>query len=290
MGCYQQNSIMRYFLFFIPAFLNYHIQAQTLTIKGERIDSIVIESTTGAYQFDEQATTKGTSEELVLAPNTLTDKYIIVAQRQIQFSKSNATSSNIKKIKNVTQHVGTTIGLDQMEQLIHSLQNSLAPNTSNLSITSTDMQLHVSKKKIMRVARKNDWAWQFRNKYSMKEDNELFFKTCQSLDTFDIFLVNKFDSILSLMVTDYTNYIAIKIFTSNNCYSFSGSYPDPFKQPWGNNLNKQHIWNDEVINLNINRMLELILPDGFYNKESISRQTLFDLYIEWYFKRNNMAG
>ena len=277
---------MKPLLIIISTLLTHLTLAQPLAIKGERIDTIVIESTTSSYQFDELGTTKGISEQLFIALNTETNSYVVEAHHHIQFSRTYDEPTNNEKLKCLNQHIGTAINNDLLEQLISSLQISLQPNSMNLSITPKDMRVNASKKEIMKVARNNDWAWQFKSKYSMKEDNELFFEACQSIDTFNLFLNSKFDSILPLMVTDYSNFITVKISTSNNCYSFTGSYPDPLRQPWSNNLTPDK----EVINLNINRALEQILPDGFQNKGSISTQALFELYIVWYFKRNNMAG
>jgi hypothetical protein len=141
----------------------------------------------------------------------------------------------------------------------------------------------------MIVAKKYKQDWQFKRRYSSKEDNKLIYKGCQNADTFNLFLNSyKVDTGGYIIVSDYSDEMYINIICGDKKYTYEGKYPNNFKQPWYDHSDTSWISYHSLFNFDINKWLVAILPEDFYRRETIEISSFTNSYIKWYLKRKQI--
>ncbi len=262
--------------------------AQAILLKGEQVDSIQIMSHIGWYQFDDHGTTKGKTEVLTVTYSNSEKSYIISDYWKEKYKITFEPKTYVRKHKILKNKMGTQINDTLITELLEALSSSENPIETFSKLTDMDLNSFVNEKTILQVAKWYELDWQFKVRYSTKEQNEKFFKGCQSLDTFNVYLNERFDTIAYFIITDFSNTIDIRIVTENFEYKYEGKYSNPVKQPWYHQSKSSKFFAQPILNLNINRTLELILPEDFLLKSTISREALMNDYITWYFERREM--
>jgi hypothetical protein len=261
---------------------------QQLKFNNENVDSIVIKSDVGAYQFDDKGTFKGKQETIIISYDKVLSQYVTKNCYLDNYEFETKTEINRVKTKIKKPGIGKQIDSSQIMGLLNGLsQNKNTLSVINL-IDSIEFRNLVNEKRIRKVAKKYKIDWQFRMKYTTKTENQVFFKSCQSLDTLKIYLSERFDSAGYVMITDYSNTINVIVSTTKKEYRFEGKYPNPLKQPWYNYSDTTDLLNSAILNLDINISLDNILPNDFLLRKSISKEALIDDYLVWYFERREM--
>jgi hypothetical protein len=260
---------------------------QQLKFNNEYVDSVFIKSHISSYQFDDKGTTKGHAEKLIIAFNKKQNQYLMTEYIQDQYNRTiEPDTIELKtKINKVKTELIENINLTQLLTAVSSNERPL--NIIN-NLDSIELQKFVNEKQIRKIAKQINIDWQFKMKYTTKEENGHFFNSFQSKDTLRIYLQERFDSTGFVMISDYSNTINIWIKTENTKYRFEGKYPNPVKQPWYNHSDSTKVFGKPILNLQINRALMKILPAEFLLKNSISTQALYNDYIRWYFERREM--
>lgn len=260
-----------------------------MKFNNENVDSIIIKSDVGAYQFDDRGTFTGKQEIIIIVYDKVLSQYVTTNCYLDNYEYETKTEINRVKTKMKKAEIGKQVDSSQIMGLLNGLSRNKKPLSVINLIDSIEFQDLVNENRIRKVAKKYKIDWQFRMKYTTKNENEIFFKSCHSLDTLKIYLKERFDSTGYVMITDYSNTININITTVNNVYRFEGKYPNPLKQPWYNHSDSTIDLSDRaVLNLDINISLDNILPNVFLLKKSISKEALIDDYLVWYFERREM--
>jgi hypothetical protein len=263
------------------------IFGQRLFFAGNAVDTLKINSNSSYYHFDTFGTSTGTKDEYVIVFENNTNQYVIdIYQRteyKVTFKPSNSTSKSKilarrQKIKN-----------DFLKNLLTELQTkSVPPNFNNIGLTAEMFNKLTDKKHIIKIAKSQDADWHFKKKYSTGDQNTLFFKNCQNVDTFNLFLKTAFDTTEYVMMTDASDEFDIYISTNKTKFSFEGKYPNPYKQPWYDHTDKSKYLPSAILNLSINSALVNILPDNFTSLWTIKIESLTNEYLMWYLKRKRI--
>ena len=213
------------------------IFGQRLFFAGNAVDTLKINSNSSYYHFDTCGTSTGTKDEYVIVFENSTNQYVIDTYQRTEYKvtfKPNNSSSKSKilakrqKIKN-----------DFLNNLLTELQTkSVPPNFNNIGLTVEMFNKLTDKKHIIKIAKSQDADWHFKKKYSTVDQNTLFFKNCQNVDTFNLFLKTVFDTTGYAMITDASDEFDIYISTNKTKFSFEGKYPNPYKQPWYDHTDK----------------------------------------------------
>ncbi len=258
---------------------------QSLFFNDEIVDSIIISSYNGAFQFDEKGTTKGKEETLAITYSK-TKNCFLISNHQLKTSLNTfKPPKEVHKTKKINKDVGSTIEKSLLSSLLESLSASSNPKDIADNLSQDIFYHYVNKKTIKSLAKKYKLGWHFSMRYTTKENNEAFFKECKSIDTLKIYLKERFDTLGYPIITDYFNGMFVKVITkTKNEYIFEGKYPNPIYQPWYMDNGRLKI----ILNLNINKDLNDILPKGFLNKNTFSLKTFFDDYLQWKFIRNGI--
>ena len=235
-----------------------------------------------AYQFDDNGTTIGQTEELII---TYSEKKHYTVADHIREKYTVTLEPNTLKFKprSVKKTVGQPISDSLLLSLLSALTHSELPTKTFETITQEYLNEEIDEKRIVGVAKWNNEAWQFKRRYSTPEKNQAYYAECQQLDTFRCYLSQQFDSTGYAMVTDYSNTIWITVKTEKEYYKFEGKYPNPVKQPWYDHTPK---FPRAILNLNINLNLEELLPPGFLMRKSITMDALLEDYVLWYMQRS----
>lgn len=254
----------------------------------KEIDTIIIKSHIGAYQFDEKGTTIGKKESLIITYSKTENSFIITDHTKETLEATFKPSSSKKNSVVITSVIGKKIQDSLINVLTESLTTSSNPKQFIRNLEREKFETYVNKKSIKSLAKAKEIDWHFKMKYTTKEENEQFFKSCQSLDSLELYLSTRFDTSGYVIITDYSNTIDITVITKQRKFIFEGKYPNPIYQPW-------YFFNDfstfkvtPILNLNINMILNELLPNKFLNKNTISLESLFNDYISWFFSRNGM--
>ncbi len=261
---------------------------QTIQYKGEAIDSIQIHAHSGAFQFDEKGTSKGQVETMTITFSPGENTYVI-SEHFLEDVESTIKPENLEtESKIVKKNLGTIVADSLLVTLSQALTQSENPTKYYSEWTDEKLSAHVNKKAVLKVARQDKLDWLFKMRYTTPERNHEFFSGCQSMDTFRLYLTSRFDTVAYVMVTDYWNSISIRLVTDSSSYQFNGQYPNSLKQPWYHYTDSTDP--KPLLNLNINRSLESILPESFLLRSSISEKALFDDYIIWYMERSGILN
>ena len=262
--------------------LCFSVFGQRIKYNDEMVDTIIIKSHNSSFQFDKKGTTKGKADIYKIYYDSLDKKYIKHKYYRDEFQLTFRPKAF--KLKTIKRKSRNDIDQTNLQNLITAMSSNIDSNKLLEQIDTTQVQGLITKNRIKKIAKWYEIDWHFKRRYSTNEENKKFYKECQSIDTFNIYLKNRFNNKLYIMVTDYSNSMNIWITTTTSEYRFEGKYPNPVKMPW---YNKNSISNP-ILNLNINKSLENILPKGFLLRKSITIEALVDDYIEWYFKRRDM--
>lgn len=262
---------------------------QQLKFNGELVDTVFIKSHRSVYQFDEKGTTKGDANILSISYNYIENKYLIDKYYQDEYSRTFRPDTISINKKDLLRKVELKINNENLKNLLSSLTKNKKTKSLIEQIDTIAFKEYVYKKEIRSTARRFKTNWNFKRRYSTKKENNAFFKSCQSIDSLKLYLKERFDTKGYVIITDYSNTFNIWISTTSNEYRFEGKYPNPVKQPWYNhNVNSQGL-TTLILNLDINKNLEKVLPDKFLLIDSISEKSLFNDYIIWYLERRHMT-
>ncbi len=279
---------MKNTLILIFTFLSLSVFGQQLQFNGQLVDSIFIKSHRSVYQFDDNGTTKGKADVISLTFDSNQNYYIIDRFYRDEYKRTFRPDTINIEAKVYKSEIGKEINNEKIESLLISLSNNGSSKDLLKQIDTTELRGLITKKQIRKVAKRYDIDREFKRRYSSKEENIKFFKSCKSIDTLKIYLSERFDSSGYVMITDYSNTINIWISTDKAEYRFEGKYPNPVKQPWYNHSDTSQTFGHAILNLKINKSLCELLPKEFLLKGTISNEALVNDYITWYFERREM--
>jgi hypothetical protein len=279
---------MKNTLILILTFLSLSVFGQQLQFNGKLVDTIFIKSHRSVYQFDDSGTTKGKADVISLTFDSNQNHYIIDRFYRDEYKRTFRPDTIKIETKVYKSEIGKEINNEKIESLLISLSNNGSSKDLFKQIDTTELKGLITEKQIRKVAKWYDIDWEFKRRYSSKEENIKFFKSCKSIDTLKIYLSERFDSSGYVVVTDYSNTINIWISTDKSEYRFEGKYPNPIKQPWYNHSDTSQTFGQAILSLEINKSLCELLPKDFLLKETISNEALVNDYITWYFERREM--
>lgn len=266
-------------------FFSINVFGQQVLFKNELVDTILIRSHRSAFQFDEKGTTKGQAEYLEIVYKKERQEYIIDRYYQDKYNRHIRPDTIKIEKKYYTDSQGKIMANDKLQKLINSINTVKKNNESTDIIPLLNISKVITLRRIKKVAKKDKADWQFSLIYTTRKENRKIEKDCQSIDTFKVYLAERFDTI-GTVVTDYSNDLTVWVVTDKNEYSIKGEYPNPFKQPWW--YRKNGIFIKPIINFSINLALYDILPEKFFLKEKNSKDALVDDYIKWYLERRDI--
>lgn len=278
---------MRQIITIIFLFSTTIIFGQRLFFAGNAVDTLKINSNSSYYHFDTCGTSTGTEDEYIIAFENNTNQYVIDTYQRTEYKVTFKPSKSTSKSRILAKR--QKINNDIIKDLLTELQTkSKAPNFNNIGLTAEMFSRLTDKKHIIKIAKSQDVDWHFKKEYSTREQNTLFFKNCQNVDTFNLFLKTAFDTVGYAMVTDVSDNFNIYISTDKTKYSYEGKYPNPYNQPWYNHTDKSKHLPSAILNLSINNALVNILPYNFTSLSTIKIETLTNEYLMWYLKRKHI--
>lgn len=255
-------------LFFISSILF----SQNLDFDETLIREILIASQSG-YHDIRQGKSIGHQDLIVYSKDLDNNKWEI---------KEYLKDSEIqKKPKHITN--------SQMNSFFDSFKSSLPYLTiSDFNISVTQFNSLTTEKEIRKIAKQTKSAWNFKRKYSSKQENQLIFNNCQDTTLFNKFLEQAFDtSRFYPIITDVWSMINISFITNKDTIKFEGTMPNLNKLPWYNQSGDLFEF-ESILNPEINNILLSILPNDFLEIESIKHENLIYYYIIWYLKENGI--
>lgn len=279
---------MKNTLILILIILSCSVFGQQLQFHGQFVDVIFIKSHLSVYQFDKKGTSKGTADIISFTYDSNKNQYVIDQFFRDEYKRTFKPDTIKLETKVFKSEIGKTIEFDKIESLLASLSTKGGKSDIITQVDTVELKNLLTEKQIRKVAKRSDIAWQFKIRYSTKEQNAEFFNGCKSIDTLKIYLKERFDTSGYEIVTDYSNSINISISTQKAAYRFEGKNPNPVKQPWYNLTDTSQAFNRTILNLEVNQSLCELLPKEFLLKETISNEALADDYITWYFERRKM--
>lgn len=262
--------------------------AQQLQFNEQLVDTVIIKSHRSVYQFDDKGTTKGEADIISITFDRDGKQYVIDRFYRDEYKRTIDPDTLKLQTKVYQSEIGKTVDLEHIKSLLISLSPGENHPHVWTQIDPTKLSGLLTEKRIRKVAKRYGIAWEFKRRYSSREENVAFFNGCKSMDTLKIYLEERFDTLGYMMVTDVSNTINIWISTAQAEYQFEGKYPNPIKQPWYNHSDTSQIFPQAILNLEINQCLYELLPEDFLLKKTISNEALVDDYISWYFERRDM--
>ncbi|MBP1672897.1 MAG: hypothetical protein H6Q25_712 [Bacteroidetes bacterium] len=278
---------MKQLIFIFGLTIYISASGQQLTYKGDLVDTIKITSNLSYYHFDEKGTTTGSYYEYIIVFNNTKEKYILDLYQKTKYKITYKSHTFKKKERILKQEI--EVDKIHISNLLHQFEiNYIKPTFDNIGITNDDFQKLTDKKHIIQVAKWHKTDWHFKKAYSTKEQNEIIFKGCQNIDTFNLYLSTAFDTTGYVMVTDFNDHFDVKITTKQGNYRFEGKYPNSYKQPWYNLSDKYSLSSPSILNFSINSALVAMLPENFSRLGTIKFEALTNEYIEWYLNRRGI--
>lgn len=262
---------------------------QQVEFRGEPIDTLQIYSHSSVYRFDKKGTTKGEAEYFLLVYDKMNNFYRVYSHYYDKYKRTIRPDTIKINTHTIKKYQNKKVPSEDILMLVSSLNKSEKPSEYVNDVDSLYFKTLVNEKQIKKIAQQEGVTFQFK-KNRNSEENNLFFKKCQSLDTLKLYLIECFDIIdtMSYMViTDVSRTINIRIITNKTTYFFEGKYPNIVNQPWYDHSDTTN-FAKSVLNLNINFALEKVLPKRFMSLETISMKEIMNLYILWYLERNRM--
>ncbi len=264
------------------------IFGQQLQFNGQLVDTVLISSHASAYQFDDKGTTKGKANIISIIYNTNQKKYVIDQFYQDKYKRTIHPDTLQLKTKVFKTKIGREMHSGKIKSLLNSFDKGNSDQNPLAGIDTAELKGFLTEKQIRKVAKDLDVSWQFRRRYSSKENNTKFFQGCKSMDTLKLYLSERFNTSLYIMTFDVSNTIDVWISTNKTQYRFEGNYPNPLRQPWQNYGDTSQILGRAILNLGINQSLYKLLPKGFLHKETLSNEAIVNDYITWYFERRKI--
>jgi len=253
-------------------FISSILFSQNLDLDETSIREIMITSQSGYYDI-EQGKSIGHEDIIIYSKNCDNNNWQI-----LKYSKD---SKNQKELKTLTNK--------QMESFFESFKSSLAYLTfSDFDISEKQFNNLTTEKEIRKIAKHQKSAWNFKKRYSTKQENEKIFNNCQDTTLFNKFLQQAFDTTrFSPIITDVWSTINISLVTNIDTVKFEGTMPNLNKLPWYNQSGDLFEF-ESILNPEINKNLLSILPNDFLEIESIKNENLIYYYIIWYLKENGI--
>lgn len=278
---------MRQIITIIFLFFTTIIFGQRLLFAGNNVDTLKINSNSSYYHFDTCGTSTGTEDEYIIVFENNTNQYVIESYQRTEYKVTFKPGNSTSKTKILSKR--QNINNDFIKNLLTELQTkSKAPNFNNIGLTAEIFNKLTDTKHIIKIAKSQDADWHFKREYSTNEQNTLFFKSCQNVDTFNLFLKTAFDTIGYAMITDVSDEINIYISSDKTKFRFEGKYPNPYYQPWYDHTDKNKHLPSAILNLSINNALVNILPYNFASLWSKKIEALTNEYLLWYLKRKRI--
>lgn len=275
---------MKITIILILTFFSLSCFGQQLQFNGQLVDRVAIRSNLSAYQFDDNGTTKGKVDFISYTYSSSEKHYLVDEFYRDKYTRSIKADTLNLVTKTYNAKLGKYIDFQKIKSLLVSLSSD---NRSLFSqIDTNELKDFLTDKQIKKIAKRHGVDWLFKRRYSSKEENNIFFKQCKSIDTLKLYLSERFDTSGYILTFDYTNTINVTVVTNQMEYKFEGRYPNAIKQPWHNLSDSSQDFVPSILNLEINRSLYSLLPSGFLLKESISNEALVNDYITWFFERN----
>lgn len=279
---------MKKVLSLIIVILSYSAFGQQLQFDGEMVDSIFIKSHWSVYQFDNKGTTRGEADIIAYVYDKTQNQYVIERFYRDKYKRTFRPDTIKLKTSIFKTEIGKKVDVDKIESLLISLSNNVSSQSLFAQVDTTELKRLINEKQIRKIAKHYDLDWRFQRRYSTKEENKVFFKGFESMDSLKIYLLERFDTSGYVIVTDYSNTSNIWISTNKKEYRFEGKYPNSIKQPWYNHSDTSQDIGFAILNLKINQSLCNLLPKDFLLKETISNEALVNDYITWYFERRKI--
>lgn len=265
------------------------IKAQRLYFNGYPVDSVMLESSSGYYHFDKKGTTTGKTDEYVIGFDKQTANYIVAQYVSILSKATFHPETFSEKFKHHREYEGKVVHDPALDSLLAAFScRYKKPMAQNIGLSKEIFGNLANDAAIMRIAKKHRVAWQFKPKYSGKEENEALFFGCRNMDTLDYFLSSRFDTSGFAIVTDVWVTMDVHIVAGDRKFYFRSKYPNVFKQPWYELYEDKEKFPRSLLNFDINKYLFAILPPNFRRKEDIDIPVLVDEYIKWYLWRRGV--
>lgn len=267
-------------------------QAQKISFKNKQVDTIKISSTHGSYLFDDEGTSWGRKDILLITFDSSKSVYH-TSSYQIEKSvyrfnpKPNHDSIELKTTI-AKKYSNSKLCCSILTGLLNSLQEN---NKLHYSLSHREFKNVINYKRIKNIAKLYNADWNFRRKYIIKREKDSIINGCRNLDTFNIYLSELSDtsSLGMTLVTDVHSGFEIELILDiHNKILFETQYPDIWGIPWYYDTDINPWQHKYVLNNNINDYLFQLLPDKFLNKKNISFQRLIDFYIKWYLQRRDI--
>lgn len=278
---------MNRILTLIGLVISINVYGQELNFKDKPVDTVKISSNTSYYHFDTLGTTTGIYDEYIITYNSEKKDYFLHSYNRVKY-KITFLPDTIFEIKR-TINKDVLIDRQLLSNLLLQFEISYSkPTFDNLGLSAKQFLKLTNKKQIIKVAKRHKVDWRFKKDYSTKDKNEVIFKSCQSIDTFNMYLNSTFDSTSSYrVITDIDDNFYVTISTSDYNHQYEGKYPNPFKQPWYVHSTNNILDTISILNLSINLALSELLPKQFSRLSTLQIEALTNDYIEWYLKRIN---
>lgn len=262
---------------------------QHLKFRGLPVDTIYISGSSGHYHFDDKGTTTGRTDIFIIIFDKKINGYVVADYKKISMKGTLEPDRVKQKVKEITKNNGKIIPNTIVDGLLTGFSSKhVKPTFENIGFDKQEFLSLTDEKNIRRIAKQYKQDWNFKMRYTTKEKNNVLFKGCQNIDTFNLFVSSKFDTMDYKTVTDFWDVMSVYIKTSDNVFRFVGQYPNAFKQPWYDHSETSNEIASLIVNLSINHFLVAILPDKFHRRNTIDLQSLTDIYIKWYLKRRDI--
>jgi hypothetical protein len=265
------------------------VYGQQLIFRGFPVDTISISGSSGYYHFDDKGTTTGREDIYIIAYDKSTNNYFVADYKKVSILNTCRPDTSTQKTRHLIKDKGKIIDNLTLNDLLSAFNSKyIKPTFDDLGCDRKKFLSLTDESHIRKVAKAYKQDWHFKIFYSSHEENKIIFDGCQNIDTFNLFVATKFDTIGYAMVTDVWDEMNVSIKTTEKSFSFEGKYPNPFKQPWYDHSDKSNLFAAPIVNFSINKSLSLILPDKFYRKNTIELNALTNLYIKWYLQRRDI--
>lgn len=280
---------MRLLITLVSILLTTVVYGQQLKFRGLPVDTIFINGTSGHYHFDNKGTTTGQNDVYIIAFDKIANNYIVANHLKINFKSTYKPATTKRAIKHLNKDRGKVISHPKVDSLLAAFSTNYSKLTfESIGIDKQEFLSLTGEKHIRKVAKIYKEDWHFKMRYTTKERNDILFKGCQNIDTFNLYVATIFDTCGYIVVTDFWDEMHVHIKTASKEFGFEGKYPNVFKQPWYDHSDSSKDFAGSIVNLKINSSLVAILPEKFYRRNTIELQSLMYNYIKWYLHRRKI--
>ena len=273
--------IIIFFLIFFTA------SAQRITYKGNAVDTLKIVSSYGYYHFDTAGTSTGTTEEYFFVFDPKRNNYFYLLSKQTDY-KNTYRPELTSKTEKLRKH-SRRINRQRMAHVISTFEaGSIERTFASTGMVYKEFLKLTSRKRILRIAKKNDLAWTFSRSYNGKGFLDTLFRGYQNLDTFNLYLSSAFDSTKYGYLSDVHGSLQVYIVTNKESALFVGNYENLFYQPWCNLSDTSNFPPPCIVNLAINKSLLAFFPKKLSRDYSLHYYDLTKQYLIWYSRRRGV--